>query len=198
MALANTVGDLGTQVGIPHTRAIVRQARMDDTLALSVLAMSVFRETYGAAIPDAMLTPYLARTFAPEAFCAMVADPAVTILVATVDGVIGGYGMLVREHALVTARNGPVVELRTLYIDRTYRGNGLGKALMHAAMTWAAQAAYVTMALCVWRENRSAYAFYQQLGFAITTTAEIVVDGIIFHDWVMTRATGYNPRRPLL
>ncbi|HRW03609.1 MAG TPA: GNAT family N-acetyltransferase [Caldilineaceae bacterium] len=167
---------------------------MADASTLATLATSVFRETYGAAIPDEILTPYLARTFSPAAFRTMATDPTVTLLVATVGEQIGGYGKLVGAPQPTGKQEGHAVALSTLYIARAQRGHGLGRALMTEALSWAAQQGYLIMWLCVWQENPGAKAFYEGLNFVVVGTTEIAVDGIIFQDWVMSRSTTATDR----
>lgn len=167
----------------------IRLAVMEDVESLARLARQVFGETYGAAVPEERLGPYLAHTFATEAFVAMLREATATLFVATIDGTIGGYGKLVAAPPPGDGTLISTVELSSLYVERRCQGLGLGKALMSHALTWAAQQAYNTMWLCVWQENRRAHRFYQRLGFAICGEIEISVDGVIFHDWVMHRST---------
>ncbi len=170
----------------------IRLALMEDVDRLARLAQQIFRETYGVAIPEGVLGPYLTRSFSPERFAAMVREGTAVLFVATVDGAIGGYGKLVAAPIPGDELAVAAVELSTLYIDRGYQGMGLGTALMRHALAWAAHQAYATMWLCVWQENRQALAFYQQLGFVIGGEIDIVVDGVVFHDLVMHRATSEN------
>ena len=153
------------------------------------LATVVFRETYGAAIAERVLGPYLARSFAPETFARLLCETRTMLFVATADGVIGGYGKLVAAPMPKETMPSSAVELSTLYIDRRYQGRGLGTALMNHALAWAAHQAYERMWLCVWQKNQQALAFYQRFGFVIVGEIEIVVDDVVFHDWVMHRST---------
>lgn len=185
----------------------IRQALLADAPALAALATNVFRESYGSAIPDDILTTYLARTFTAATFETMICAPNSTLLVAVVNKMIGGYckltGAQLPPNMEFTAPDYPrysgshsghsIVELGTLYIDRTARGNGMGQALMRAALDWAMAQGYTTMWLCVWQENKKAQTFYERLGFIPIGTTEIIVDGVVFHDWVMARATSLSP-----
>ncbi len=167
----------------------IRLAVIEDVDRLARLAQQVFSETYGMAIPAGLLNAYLTRVFAPEAFAAIVLEGTAALFVATVDGAIGGYGKLVATPVPDERMPSPAVELSTLYIDRRYQGLGLGTALMHHALAWAAHQLYGTMWLCVWQENQQALAFYQRFGFVIGGETEILVDGVVFHDWIMHRST---------
>jgi GNAT superfamily N-acetyltransferase len=172
----------------------IRPAVMADVAALAQLAGPVFRETYGAAIPAAILAPYLARTFTPAAFAAMLGAATTTLFVVMVDGVIGGYAKLLA--APIPGDAAPAVEMSTLYLDRRYQKLGLGKALMHHALRWAAAQGYSTMWLCVWQANRPALTFYQRLGFVISGETVIWVDGVRFDDWIMQRSTTASHTTP--
>lgn len=167
----------------------VRSAVADDATALSALATRVFRETYGVALPEAILAPYLARTFSPAAFQLMIADPEEMVWVAIVDGQLSGYAKLVIAPLPSDRHRSAAVELHTLYIDRQHRGSGLGKALLGQALAWAHSQEYAIMWLCVWQKNDEARTFYARLGFVIVGTTAVPVDGVVFHDWVMARPT---------
>lgn len=159
----------------------IRHAVLADVEALSRLATTVFRDTYGAVIPEEVLATYLARVFAPSTFSTMLTE-AVTILLVASDreGAIGGYCKLVKPSPPHSA-----VELVSLYVDPRKQGRGFGKRLMQQALTWAATHRYTTMQLAVWQENQRALRFYRQFGFTIVGKTEVVVGGIFFSDWIM-------------
>ena len=56
-------------------------------------------------------------------------------------------------------------ELKRLYIRRHYRGHGLGRALLTAAVSAAREAGYAAMRLDTLASMKEAQALYERLGF---------------------------------
>jgi ribosomal protein S18 acetylase RimI-like enzyme len=52
-----------------------------------------------------------------------------------------------------------------LYVDPNYRRQGIGKALMEYAQTWAKEQGYTQIGLQVFTNNQPAIDLYQQLGY---------------------------------
>lgn len=52
-----------------------------------------------------------------------------------------------------------------LYVDPNYRRQGIGKALMESAQTWAKEHGYTQIGLQVFTNNQPAIELYQQLGY---------------------------------
>jgi putative acetyltransferase len=57
--------------------------------------------------------------------------------------------------------------LRRMYLDETYRGQGLGRELLEAAMSWARQAGFSRMELETAPTMTVARALYERAGFAL-------------------------------
>ncbi|HEV3105417.1 MAG TPA: GNAT family N-acetyltransferase [Trinickia sp.] len=55
----------------------------------------------------------------------------------------------------------------TVGVAEAYRGQGIGRALMRLAETWAAEHGAADLRLAVWTFNESAIALYQELGFEV-------------------------------
>jgi ribosomal protein S18 acetylase RimI-like enzyme len=53
----------------------------------------------------------------------------------------------------------------TIYVDPTYRRQGIGRALIGHAEAWAKAQGYTQMSLQVFTDNQSAIDLYQQLGY---------------------------------
>jgi ribosomal protein S18 acetylase RimI-like enzyme len=52
-----------------------------------------------------------------------------------------------------------------LYVDPSYRRQGIGKALMEYAQTWSKEQGYTQIGLQVFTNNQPAIELYQQLGY---------------------------------
>ena len=66
--------------------------------------------------------------------------------------------------------------------DPERRGRGYGRAIMNAAEDWLRAAGIAKLQLLVRRDNAQANAFYQSLGFELSTS-------VMFQKWLDGRAT---------
>jgi GNAT superfamily N-acetyltransferase len=91
----------------------------------------------------------------------VVADPAVTLLVAREDGAIIGVALV----AVFARLSGVAAHLEDVVVDAPNRGHGVGAALVAAAIEVARERGAVTMELTTgpWRE--AANRLYPRLGF---------------------------------
>jgi ribosomal protein S18 acetylase RimI-like enzyme len=62
--------------------------------------------------------------------------------------------------------------LVSMWVAKEQRGQGIGKALVEAAVAWARESEARTMVLTVTSNNDSAAQFYEGLGFARTGRTE--------------------------
>ncbi|HEX6600180.1 MAG TPA: GNAT family N-acetyltransferase [Gemmatimonadaceae bacterium] len=77
---------------------------------------------------------------------------------------------LVTLHATpVLHRAGPVGRVTALVVDATFRGCGIGRALMAAAERWAAERGCVLLEVTSNQRRVDAHKFYEGLGFERTS-----------------------------
>ncbi|HEY6093772.1 MAG TPA: GNAT family N-acetyltransferase [Gallionellaceae bacterium] len=74
-------------------------------------------------------------------------------------------GMVSLLYSISTARGGKAAWLEDLVVRPARRGNGLGSALLQAAMTWAQQQGCMRITLLTDHSNDAAISFYQRHGF---------------------------------
>lgn len=96
----------------------------------------------------------------------LLADPSDPLqrcgLVALSDGYLSGFALTSWLRPETSA------ELEGVFVDRAYRRQGIGSALVAACMTWAANAGTTTVRLEVRASNAPALALYQRYGFSTT------------------------------
>ncbi|MFE3516276.1 GNAT family N-acetyltransferase [Streptomyces sp. NPDC059166] len=127
--------------------------------------------------PAALLAAYHLRTQAekgeevegvdalPERYRAEALDPVAAfaddvVLVASAEGRAVGC-------AVVTAPVDGESELKRLWTDDAYRGQGVGSALVRAALAQAAESGVRTVRLSVWEWRTGAIGLYERLGFTV-------------------------------
>lgn len=157
---------------------------------------AVAAETFPLACPpdadpadiEAAITANLSR----RRFAEYLADPDRVILVATENGRIVGYSMLIRGigddpdiAAAVRAR--PAVELSKMYVLPDYHRTGASAMLMQAGIGWAQRSGAAALWLGVNRNNERAQRFYRKHGFQVCGTRTFLLGASEESDFVMAR-----------
>jgi diamine N-acetyltransferase len=132
---------------------------------LAELAAATFRDAFGAENDPADLALHLARSYGVAQQTAELAHPAITTLVASVDGALTGYAQLrlSRSPACITAAR--PLELWRFYVARAWHGRGVAQQLMAGAVAAARGRGAASLWLGVWEHNPRAQAFYKKSGF---------------------------------
>jgi GNAT superfamily N-acetyltransferase len=167
---------------------VVRPATAAHAATLSTFARHCFHDTFAADNRPEDMAAYEAATFAPARQAAEIADPAVRVLLAHVDGALAGYAM-VASGAAPRAVTGPApVELRRFYVARAWHGRGAADALMDAVLAEARARGAGTLWLGVWERNPRAIAYYRKRGFTDVGSWEFMLGSDRQTDRVMARA----------
>lgn len=134
---------------------------------LAELGRQTFVETFAASNTPADMAAYLAETYNPALQLAQLQDPAITFLLAEMQGQAVGYAQVVRNSrlGLPVAKEANQLELKQLYVLEDWTGTGLGGALMRRVLELAQADGCTAVVLGVWEHNERAKAFYQRFGF---------------------------------
>ena len=144
---------------------LYRPAEPADALCLGVLSTQVFLDTYAPqGIRPAVANEVLAQ-HSVAVYAALLADPAVTILVAECAGHLVGFSQVRNGvgHALVAEP--AASELRRLYVQERFTGRGVGRDLLRHAEKAAAARGADTLWLTAWDGNARALQFYPRRGY---------------------------------
>jgi ribosomal protein S18 acetylase RimI-like enzyme len=158
----------------------LRPALITDVEAIAQLLRCVFTQTYASAVPPATLARYLNQAFSPTALALKLADPNTVNLVAEAD-----------ERVIAFSRLEPsqpnTAEIAKFYVDADFHGCGAAATLLSETIAAAQQRGWHTLWLCVWEHNPRAIAFYRKHGFVCTGQADVYVEDVVFHDFIMSR-----------
>ncbi|OFZ28796.1 MAG: hypothetical protein A2622_06860 [Bdellovibrionales bacterium RIFCSPHIGHO2_01_FULL_40_29] len=141
--------------------ALIRKAKKEDALAISKVRADSWQITYRGIFPDTFLDgiDYIAQTKAIEKW---ITDPFSNCVVAedpNSDQIIGfAIGGECRDHRTVSDG-----EVWALYLEHTYHGQGIGKALLLEAQQLLKQAGYKKALVSVLDANESSVQFYQKM-----------------------------------
>ena len=175
-----------------YMTTLVRTATIADATRLSQLGTSTFRETFeGENTPDDMAR-YLAEAFTPERQAAEITDSSSVVLLAERPDAFGaeklvGYAHLISGPAPPEVKGLAPMELKRLYVTRSWQGKGVAQALMDAALSAARDRGAKTLWLGVWERNLRAIAFYSKYGFARVGEHTFVLGSDAQTDWLLAR-----------
>lgn len=134
------------------TDITIRDARTSDGSALAELCTQLGYPTEPAVVPAR-----LDRLAADENACILVAECG--------DAVVG----LTTIHLRYTMNHdAPIAQLTLLVVDEKHRTLGAGRALVHAAETWARERGSKRLVVTTALNRSVAHAFYERLGFVHT------------------------------
>lgn len=153
----------------------IRAAILPDAERLAALAEQTFRDTYAAENSPANLALHLARNYGLAHQSRELADRTMTTLVAEHDATLIGYAQLL-QHPAPGAVTGPhPIEILRFYVDRAWKGLGVGRLLMAELKAEARRLGAGSAWLGVWQRNLRAIAFYEKCGFVTVGETVYVV-----------------------
>ncbi|TMW62567.1 hypothetical protein Poli38472_005185 [Pythium oligandrum] len=151
---------------------VLRVATPADAEALSALATRTCHDTYGH-LPAEDLQMVLTTAFTVDNMRKEIENPLIyTVLLFSKDDETTpcGYGM-VHDHRIRIGDNDSAenyIELKRLYLDKSFHGQGAAGILMIHLMDYLREKQRKVVWLGVWENNFRAQKFYQKYGFEET------------------------------
>jgi ribosomal protein S18 acetylase RimI-like enzyme len=166
----------------------IRGATVADVEALTVFGARTFFESFAADNTPEDMEKHLAAAWRPELQRAEILDPKIDTILALSKDELAGFAMLRDQEAPPegVAAIKPV-ELWRFYVDKSWQGRGLARALMTAAEDRARARGGRELWLGVWERNARAQAFYRKCGFEAVGKKVFVVGSDPQRDDVMLR-----------
>ena len=170
----------------------VRTAHDCDAAELAAVAAATFPLACPPSADPADVEATIAIALSAQRFAEYLADPERMILVATDDGRIIGYTMLIRgicddpDVAAAVAQR-PAVELSKMYVLANHHGGGASARLIQSGIAWAAESGAAALWLGANRKNERAQRFYRKHGFKITGARRFPLGESYEDDVVMVR-----------
>jgi diamine N-acetyltransferase len=169
----------------------LRVALPGDAAALSAAAGRLFHAAYRDTHTESDLAQHIGEHLTPAAFAADLADPATRVVLAEAGGTIAGY---IQLHAYAAgeapeiAGPGPTLEVKRLYVDARWHGQGVAVRLLEAAAARARELGAERLWLVVWERNERAKAFYRREGFRRVGSHPFRLGSRVYDDDLMVRA----------
>jgi ribosomal protein S18 acetylase RimI-like enzyme len=152
----------------PHIA--IRAARQADAPRMKALGVLGWETTYAAFVSPANRARYLAGDFWSLArLRAVISNAASASFVAEHNDTLVGFATF-EPHG-----TGEDVELTRFYVDPHARRGGAGRALFDAGLAWAHARGARTLLVNVFADNAIGRAFYEKVGFQLTSLAPTTV-----------------------
>lgn len=165
----------------------IRRAVAGDALCISGLGMQVFLDTYATfGIRDALVREVL-HTFGLAAVQEWFARTGTLVLVAETAGHMVGFAHLDLGARHEYLGEEPATELRRLYVQERFTGQGVGKALLERAEAEAATSGSRVLWLTAWTGNERALAFYPRVGYEAAGATQYTFEGESFDNRLFTK-----------
>jgi GNAT superfamily N-acetyltransferase len=167
----------------------IHDAALGDAALLADLGRRTFAEAFAGSNDPECLARFLDQTYTEDRHREELRDPAVTTLIARVDGRPAGFAQLRRGGPESCVTGPDPIELQRIYSLREFLGSGVGQALMSACLDRARTLGFRTLWLGVWEHNPRAQAFYLKHGFRQVGSHPFDVGGDLQTDLIFERAT---------
>ncbi|HEY0412569.1 MAG TPA: GNAT family N-acetyltransferase [Allosphingosinicella sp.] len=141
-----------------------RPATVEDAALIADLFERAFLETFGHLYRPEDLRAFLDR-LSPAGFRGELEDEAYRFMLAFDGDTAAGFCKL-GPLTLPVAPERPALELRQLYLLKSWYGRGIAPALMEWALGEARRQGTQDLYLTVYSDNHRAKAFYRRYGFA--------------------------------
>ncbi|MEZ5891780.1 MAG: GNAT family N-acetyltransferase [Parvularculaceae bacterium] len=161
---------------------------MSDVPALAGIGAETFIDTFGHIYAAEDLARFLAQKQSPAFYEAFLADAENAVWIGeNDDGEVIGYctaGPCSLPVEDMPPRSG---ELHRLYLRKSARGSGLGKAFMNIALEWL-EGRFDELYVGVFSENVRAQKLYQHCGFEKVAEYHFMVGDHADLEWIMKKS----------
>ena len=160
-----------------------RDATAADLPAIDALFRSSFSDTFAHLYKAEDLAAFFAN-FTPDAWREEFDDPRYAFRLAEADGDLVGFVKLGPPSVPVESR-ADRIELRQIYIDKAWLGQGIATVLMNWAINEARKRGAQELYLTVYVDNHRARRVYERYGFVPVGRYDFMVGNHADEDTIM-------------
>lgn len=148
----------------------IKAVELSDLVTLQVLSLQTFNDTFSAQNTPENMEAYVSKAFQLKRLEVELQQPDSSFFFIYTDDQLAGYLKVNVDQAQTEAISENALEIERIYVDKAFKGQGLGKALIEKAITIATEKGKSAVWLGVWEKNQPAIGFYQKQGFQQVTT----------------------------
>ena len=157
------------------------------TVPLSELGAATFTDSFGHLYDPADLTLFVQKNHSITAYRHVISDPDHFVWIAQDNDKLIGYLVLAPNDLPTDPPVKNALELARLYVRTSHHGQGIGQALLDAAIPFAQKAGFANMVLSVWSENYGGHRFYLRNGFEKIGEYQFPVGNHLDDEWIMRK-----------
>jgi ribosomal protein S18 acetylase RimI-like enzyme len=143
---------------------LIRRAKKEDIDAITTIHVRTWQAAYKGQMPDELLAN-LSYEKRRRTWKKIIADPKSNLLVTEVDGQVRGFCGGGKSRDKDASKS--VAEIYSIYLDHTFFGKGLGKALLKKMEKLLEEKGFDTATLWVLTTNEKARRFYEKQGYVL-------------------------------
>ncbi|MEO1771740.1 MULTISPECIES: GNAT family N-acetyltransferase [Enterococcus] len=137
---------------------------------LQKLSLQTFNDTFSAQNTPENMEAYVSEAFQLTKLAAELQRPDSTFFFIYTEDQLAGYLKVNIDQAQTEDIAENALEIERIYVDKAFKGQGLGKRLIAKAITIAQEKNKSSVWLGVWEKNEPALGFYKKLGFQQVTS----------------------------
>lgn len=166
----------------------IRPCTPQDGAALALIGQATFLDTYADVLPGANIIAHCQSAHSAALYAQWLADPAFQLWIAELQpgGAPVGF-MVVARPDLPMEVTETDLEIKRIYLLSKFQGNGVGRALIDAALAHGAAKGASRLLLGVYTKNFPAISFYERSKFAVVGSRTFHVGGQDYDDHIMGR-----------
>lgn len=163
-----------------------RRCTVGDEAALALVGQATFLETFAGILGGDDIVNHCAQAHAAGVYRSWLLDPQCALWLAECSPGKAPVGyMVIAPPQLPLRDTRGDLELKRIYLLGRFRGGGLGKRLVTAAIEHAATTGARRLLLGVYARNEQAIGFYERIGFVKLGTRKFNVGGREYDDHIM-------------
>ena len=147
------------------TQLIIRKCKKEEWKTLIDLGIKTFAQTYQAKNTKENFEKYITSAFSTEQIQRELANSKCHFYFAFFNEELAGYIKLNEPGAQTDLNHANSMELERIYVEASFKGQGIGKALIKKSEEKARERNLPKIWLGVWTKNPEAIAFYNKMGF---------------------------------
>jgi len=153
----------------------LRPAKPDDAAMLAEFAELSFRDAFESVNTPQDIELYVADAFAFETLQQILLDSDVETVICLAGNELAGYVELWSTPGPDCIAEQDLLEIRRLYVGKSWQGRGVAQELLAAAKAAAQRRHARALWLGVWEHNPRAVGFYRKCGFVAVGTHPFVL-----------------------
>lgn len=173
---------MSTSNGAP---IFIRPAELDDLPMLVSMARETFSDSYEHLNDPIHFWDYVDRALTEDVFAAEMQAPGSSFFLAFYDGISVGFCKTNLRNHPELPQDLPHIELERIYVQKLYKGLGVGAYLLQHAVQTGKHANCGYLWLGVWKKNIPAIAWYEKQGLKRFGQTVFMMGSEAQYDWLM-------------